>query len=450
MTVIAGEHVYGRHKPLVTAALIVLNVAVYFYTSGGTLIRTLTPYLVEFGFKPAYLVSDPFMALKTGISSMFIHADLFHLFFNMLFLWVFGSRVERLLGHLKTAFLYFTSGFAALLFHTSFVPFSGLTTLGVSAVGASGAISGLLGTYLLLLPKTSLVMCTFFLFIPFCFRLPAYVFLILWFVQQVVYGYLVLGGVAYFAHIGGFVMGLILTPILARSLVRRVSYPGDSLIRYMEEVLGIIFPRSTGLSPMAKLILVLFLLIVSAGFIYNYYVLEADRTTAYSSLVTVQTGGNVQSEVVVFTLSDGTLDFSPISTDNVRILVNRIDIYLYNPVSAGSAIRVYEAYSRKINDVLVPVVINATIIYDDFGFARLSEGIVQSRVVNIYVRRGVIVSELGDPIEIGFSVRSTKLDFQVFKALCLISSAISLLAIPAVLLFKGIRLYEWTPLLPVI
>lgn len=449
MTIVAGDQIYGRHRPYITIMLIVANVLVYLYTSSGRLERTMTSFFVEYGFKPVYLVSDPFMAVKTGLTSMFIHADLFHLFFNMLFLWVFGSRLERLLGHLKLVTLYLTSGFAALVFHASFVPFSGLTTLGVPAVGASGAISGLLGAYLLLLPNTKLVMCMLFLLIPFCYRLPAYVFLILWFVQQVLYGYLVLGGVAYFAHIGGFIMGLILSPVLARSLARRRFF-SDAIIRYIEELLGIVAPRSTGLSPFAKLVLVVFLILVTGGFLYNHYLLKTTNNVAYTSIVVVESGGIIQREVVVFTLSDGGMDSSPISLDNVRILVNRVDIYLYNPARAGSSTQIYSAYVKTINNIQVPVVLNATINYDDFGFASYTAGLVESRVVNLIVRRGVLVPELGAPIEMSFSITSQRLNSRGLEALCLMSSALSLLAVSSVLLFKGIRLYDYAPLLPVI
>ncbi|MEM4663838.1 MAG: rhomboid family intramembrane serine protease, partial [Desulfurococcaceae archaeon] len=88
MTVVAGEKIPGRHRPFLTITLIALNVAIYFYTSGGLLVRTLDYYVVNYGFKPVYLLYDASLALKTIFTSMFIHADLFHLFFNMLFLWV--------------------------------------------------------------------------------------------------------------------------------------------------------------------------------------------------------------------------------------------------------------------------------------------------------------------------------------------------------------------------
>lgn len=451
MAVISGEPAYGRSKPVLVAIVVAVNVVVFYITTGGTFLRTLDYYFVRYGFKPVYLVSDPVLAVKTLFTSMFIHADIFHLFFNMLFLWVFGSRVEKLVGHGRFIALYVLSGASAVVFHTAFTPFTGLEALGIPAVGASGAISGVLGAYLLLLPRTKLVMCTFFLLLPLCFRLPAYVFLVFWFIQQVVYGYMVLGGVAYFAHVGGFVMGLVLTPLLARPLTRRPPPIGEPLLRYMEEVLGVIMPRRQGLSPVAKAILVLLLLVVAVGFVYNYYEVTESQAQLYVASVNVTDGLVIQQEAVTFSIVGGNLVFSPISMDNVRILVNRIDVILYNPEYANEALELNVVYTKEVSGVIVPVSLNATITYDSHGFVKHSTGTMRSNVVNVYIQGRRVVGELGRPIELRYELVTTRADLDLLASLCLASAAISLLAIPSTVLFKGIKLYEqWTPLLPVV
>lgn len=454
MAIVSGEEVFGRYRPLLTIVLVVLNVAVYFYTSGGLLVRTLDYYVVTYGFKPVYLLYDPITAAKTLFTSMFIHADLFHLFFNMLFLWVFGSRVEKLLGHLKFLALYLLSGITAVVFHTSFAPFGGLGTLGIPAVGASGAISGLLGLYLLLLPRTRLAMCMFFLFLPVCFTLPAYVFIVLWFAQQVLYGYMVLGGVAYFAHIGGFVMGLILTPLLARPLVgrlRRRAYYDELVLKYMESVLGVLFPRRAGLSPGVKAVLIALLVAVAMGFIYTYHIMTGSRVLVYASTVKATVDNVIQREVVTFYVADRHLDLSPIALDNVRILVNRLSgNLLYNPELAGRNLTGAWEYTAVVSGLTVPVRLNATIVFDENGFAVYSNGKLHSRVVQLIQQGMRYVWIYGDYINIDYEFTSSKAEVKLLSSLCLISAAIALIAIPAVVVSKGLEFYSWTPIGPVI
>ncbi|MEM1618928.1 MAG: rhomboid family intramembrane serine protease [Desulfurococcaceae archaeon] len=452
MTVVAGEKIPGRHRPFLTITLIALNVAIYFYTSGGLLVRTLDYYVVNYGFKPVYLLYDASLALKTIFTSMFIHADLFHLFFNMLFLWVFGSRVEKLLGHTKFLLLYVLSGIMAVVFHTSFAPFAGFGALGISAVGASGAISGLLGIYLLLLPRTRLAMCMFFFLIPLCFSLPAYVFIVFWFAQQVIYGYVVLGGVAYFAHVGGFVMGLVLTPLMARSLARRRMYYEDAIIRYMESVLGIVIPRKPGLSGGVKAILAVLLLLTAVGFIYTYYTTLSSGFLVYASTVETVVDSNVQREVVTFYVDDGKLDFSPVVSDNVRILVNRLAGagVLYNPMLAGENLTITQEYQALVSGLNVPVVLNAIVTYDEHGFVVYSSGELRSKVV-VYTRVGAVYTwRPGNVIVIDYELKASRAEMKVLSSLCLISAATALLAIPAVVVSRSLEFYSWTPLGPVI
>lgn len=455
MTIVSGEAVRGRHRPYVTVALIVINVVVYLYTSGGLLVSTLPRYVSEYGYKPIYMLTSAETALVALFTSMFTHADIFHIFFNMLFLWIFGSRVEKLVGHARFLALYLLSGATAVVFHTAFSPFGGIEALGIPAVGASGAISGVLGTYLLLLPHTKITMCTFFLFIPFCFSLPAYAYLLLWFAQQVLYGYLVLGGVAYFAHIGGFVAGLLLAPIVARSLMTRRTYVDELLARYLESVLGIVLPRRRGLSTGAKVLLSLLLVAVAAGFIYIHSVLLPqvhENALAYVAYVKAESNGLVEDENVALYVINGEVSTSQIVIDSIRVLVNRLQPVLYSPEHAGQVVKkINDSYVVTIYGVRVPVYLNATIAYDDAGVVSHSSGVLVSRAV-VPISVGGAVKYVAEEQErvMNFEVLSKRADWQILESMCLISAALSLLAIASVLVSKSAVAYYELPLPPIV
>ncbi len=143
------------------------------------------------------------------LSSMFMHGDIMHIFGNMLFLWVFGDNLENMLGHIRFAAFYIVCGIAAAL--AQIVMDSGSV---IPMLGASGAISGVLGGYLLLFP-TRRVRALIFSFLT---EVPAFVALGLWIGFQIIQGYFSppgAGGVAYAAHIGGFVAGLVLIKVFA-------------------------------------------------------------------------------------------------------------------------------------------------------------------------------------------------------------------------------------------
>jgi membrane associated rhomboid family serine protease len=148
------------------------------------------------------------------LSSMFMHGDIMHIFGNMLFLWIFGDNLENLLGHVRFAAFYIVCGLAAALAQVVMEPSSAIPML-----GASGAISGILGGYLLLFPKRPVRAIIF----NFLTTVPAFVALGLWIGYQILLGFLApagQGGVAYAAHIGGFVAGVVLVKLFA--LGRRV------------------------------------------------------------------------------------------------------------------------------------------------------------------------------------------------------------------------------------
>ena len=162
----------------------------------------------------------------TVFTSMFSHAGLLHLGGNMLFLWIFGNNVEDSMGPVRFVVFYLLGGIAALALQTVINPDSAVPTL-----GASGAIAGVLGGYILIYPRAR-VLTLIFLIIFFTFiELPAYVFLFIWFAQQAVFGAIGLtnptgdgGGVAYFAHVGGFAFGLLAIKLFA---VRRSAAYGQ-------------------------------------------------------------------------------------------------------------------------------------------------------------------------------------------------------------------------------
>jgi membrane associated rhomboid family serine protease len=164
----------------------------------------------------------------TVFTSMFMHGGLLHLGGNMLFLWIFGNNVEDSMGRVKFLVFYLLAGLAATALQVLVGPGAKVPNL-----GASGAIAGVLAGYLILLPGARVVTVVFIVFFFTILELPALVFLVIWFAQQALFGYFDLtnpagggGGVAYFAHIGGFVFGLLAVKLFAdRARVDRQRWP---------------------------------------------------------------------------------------------------------------------------------------------------------------------------------------------------------------------------------
>ncbi|MBI4021055.1 MAG: rhomboid family intramembrane serine protease [Candidatus Aenigmarchaeota archaeon] len=188
--------------PLVTTALIILNVAVFLWS-----LTDFEATIGTWGFTPADFV------LLTLLTSMFLHGGIDHIFGNMLFLHIYGDNVEDRLGRLPYLAFYLVAGLAAALTHYVTDP----TSL-VPTIGASGAISGVLGAYLVLFPhvKVRTLVGTGFFFRQ--VRLPAYVLIGFWFLLQLVFGTVSLvggvgSGIAFFAHIGGFAFGYLVVRV---------------------------------------------------------------------------------------------------------------------------------------------------------------------------------------------------------------------------------------------
>lgn len=218
--------------PLVTVFLIILNGLVFVYElslgRGG-----LNRFFYEFGVVPTFFTSSKywaqngiFLGLSPLFSSMFLHGGWLHFLGNMLYLWVFGDNVEDRLGHFRYLLFYLICGLAAAFLHIFTNPGSTVPT-----VGASGAIAGVLGAYLILFPRAR-VLTLFPIFFFFqLVELPALLFLGIWFVMQFFSGALSLvaangqmGGTAWWAHIGGFVAGLLMIWGRRNQLRRRIYY----------------------------------------------------------------------------------------------------------------------------------------------------------------------------------------------------------------------------------
>jgi membrane associated rhomboid family serine protease len=192
-----------RTTPVVTYALILLNVLFFFVElSGGD------PFIMQWSVVPRRLLEHPAADLPTVFTSMFMHAGWVHLLGNMLYLWIFGDNIEDSFGHLKFLLFYLLCGVAATLAQLAFSAGSNVPNL-----GASGAIAGVLGAYILLFPRGQVKVLMGRGVIP----MPALVVIGLWIVLQFVSGFGSItqsadtGGVAYMAHIGGFVAGVVLT-----------------------------------------------------------------------------------------------------------------------------------------------------------------------------------------------------------------------------------------------
>jgi membrane associated rhomboid family serine protease len=232
------DDVPARTYPVVNVSLIVLNVLFFLWEL--SLGPALEPALMKLAVVPALFsggdgVLGPFDIVVTALDpsfasrtffSMFLHGGLAHIIGNMLYLWIFGDNVEDRLGHGRYLVFYLLSGWLASYAHIFFDAASALP-----AVGASGAIAGVLGAYFLLYPHARVVIAwppPLLFFLP-LMQVPALIVLGLWFLQQFLFGLGSLGaggeegGVAFWAHAGGFVAGMVLVRLFARKERRPVA-----------------------------------------------------------------------------------------------------------------------------------------------------------------------------------------------------------------------------------
>ncbi len=194
-----------RRRPILTYALIIVNVAIFV----GTLATgTFGQSIEEFGMRPAEVLEG--RQLHTLFTSMFLHGGILHILFNMWYLWIFGDNIEDILGRGKFILFYLGTGLVASLVHTFSDPGSMIPT-----IGASGAIAGVLGAYMILYPWARVHTAVIFFIMIHLVMVPAVVIIGLWFVLQVLSASVLwaagtTAGVAYWAHIGGFLAGMLL------------------------------------------------------------------------------------------------------------------------------------------------------------------------------------------------------------------------------------------------
>ncbi|MBA3746130.1 MAG: rhomboid family intramembrane serine protease [Solirubrobacterales bacterium] len=237
------DNIPTDRTPILTIAFIVINVLVYFVLQkGGILSGPDDGFVVDWGAIP-YEFTNPGMDCDisgqeilcegqpnvdgaadsqppfwiTAFSSMFMHGSILHLGGNMLFLWIFGNNVEDSMGHLKFVAFYLLGGLAAIAAQILVEPNAAIPT-----IGASGAVAAVLGGYILLHPRAKVVTLIFIIFFFTILELPALLILGFWFLQQIAFGIYGVanptgggGGVAYFAHIGGFAFGLLAIKLFA-------------------------------------------------------------------------------------------------------------------------------------------------------------------------------------------------------------------------------------------
>jgi membrane associated rhomboid family serine protease len=200
-----------RTFPFVTIGLIMINCLIFVWELVSPLGEKQIAYF--YGAIPYNLISlektQPIHPVASIFSSMFLHGGFFHLAGNMLYLWIFGNNIEDSLGHIRFVIFYLFSGIVAVYGHAITDPQSM-----IPMIGASGAVSGVLGAYILLYPRARVYTIIFFGFFWQILRIPAVIVIGFWAVIQLInviisMGMLNQGGVAWFAHIGGFLAGIL-------------------------------------------------------------------------------------------------------------------------------------------------------------------------------------------------------------------------------------------------
>lgn len=214
------DSIRSRHFPKVNLALIIINVAVFLYELG------LSPYglqqfVTQYGAVPARIMAGGGLVntILPMFTAMFLHGGWLHLGGNMLFLWVFGDNVEDRLGSVRYLLLYLATGLAGFLIQMGANPASA-----TPMIGASGAIAGILGAYLMMFPRSKIIALVPIIFFFTFVEMPALIFLFLWFGLQLLNGVAAIGTqgnmVAWWAHIGGFLTGLVGAVMMRSGMVR--------------------------------------------------------------------------------------------------------------------------------------------------------------------------------------------------------------------------------------
>lgn len=206
MLPIGDDNPYRRRFPIITYMLIALNVLFFFAELDGG-----DPFILKWSFVPAHFLANPTANFLTIFTAMFLHAGWIHLGGNMLYLWIFGDNVEDRFGSGRFLVFYLLCGIAATFTQLAF---EGRST--IPNLGASGAIAGVLGAYILMFPRSQIEVLMGIFIVP----MPALIVIGLWIILQFYSGLASVShaaaadGVAYMAHIGGFIAGFFLTPFM--------------------------------------------------------------------------------------------------------------------------------------------------------------------------------------------------------------------------------------------
>lgn len=234
-----ADTVARRYPPVIVWTVVAISVLAFLYETGLPP-RTLDRFLFDFALVPSRFFGQLRLIAPSDwtpfLTNIFLHAGWLHLILNMWTLWIFGPAVEDRLGPVRFALFYLFCGLAAGLAHALANPDSV-----VPALGASGAIAGVIGCYARMFPAARLVVIVPILFIPLFFEVSALAFAMIWFAMQVIPGLMSLGdtasgGIAWWAHIGGFVAGWLATPLLRRPAhVYRGYYRDEGIYGFLPD-----------------------------------------------------------------------------------------------------------------------------------------------------------------------------------------------------------------------
>ncbi|MEM3538288.1 MAG: rhomboid family intramembrane serine protease [Nitrososphaerales archaeon] len=427
-----------RKIPLATLILIAVNILVYSITSYENFFLEVSDYWVNLcGFIPS-MIATPSQIYRI-FSSMFLHADFFHILFNMYFLYLFGRNIENTLGRVRFLVLYFMAGVFASIFHTTFSFLGGSIAYMIPAIGASGAISGILGAYLILYPGTSLVMGWFFFIFPFFIRVKTAYYLLFWFTIQLLYGYFTpLGGTAFFAHVGGFITGIAILPILAKKdRIRQLKLAQQFF------PLNWIFipPKTSGLNRTTKILITILLISLLAGTTYASLGLT-EQSNVKSVTLQYVLEGNSNRDYVSIRISNIEEDISSIPSDTTRILLNRLYAarLIYDEAKAGEEI-ILSILDENL-PVKIAIGVNVKVVYvdtkiygfsgkyDSEGFIEYCEGAITTRAVSIQVYGNVYRIVQSEPLTYTFKIASKTVKLNIitqytaFPSILLIVAAI--------------------------
>lgn len=204
--------------PIITISLIILNLFIFFQQSISSPLES-EQLILHYAFIPSVLTEKIQALSLLGflhlplVTAIFLHGTWFHVIFNMLYLWIFGDNIEDRLGHLRFLLFYLLMGIGANLIY-----YLTAANSNIPLVGASGAIAGLLGSYIVTFPKAKITTLIFIFIFVLIRKIPAVYFLLFWFIIQIFNGITNAGltdsSVAWWAHIGGFLLGALLMPLL--------------------------------------------------------------------------------------------------------------------------------------------------------------------------------------------------------------------------------------------